>query len=83
MSAPTVVVDDEPDGVSSALACAPCAQEFKTEAAMGAHLRSKKHRTNLQKCAKANKCVVCGMTMPSRNKLMQHLKETGHAMPLP
>uniref|UniRef100_A0A7S1VJ48 J domain-containing protein n=1 Tax=Sexangularia sp. CB-2014 TaxID=1486929 RepID=A0A7S1VJ48_9EUKA len=76
------VDDDSDDAKSAALACPPCAQEFKSETALAAHLRSKKHRTNVQKCAKANKCVVCGTTMPSRNKLMQHLKETGHAMPL-
>ena len=28
-------------------------------------------------------CEVCNKTLPSRNKLFQHIKETGHAMVKP
>lgn len=33
--------------------------------------------------AVSNLCVVCKTDFPSKNKLFEHLKKTGHAVPLP
>ena len=38
------------------------------------------HSPALDTTATQNLCNTCGLSLPTRNKLFKHIKETGHAL---